>query len=61
MWFHVDLAKLCDATAQLEKTLDAFQDAHVRKSDLFNKLQFGVLRQCGNGLGDSKHGADNVV
>lgn len=31
------------------------------KSDFADELQLGVFGQCGDGLGDSEHGADDIV
>jgi hypothetical protein len=61
LWLHIDLAELRDATAQLEECLHSLQNAHVCKSDLLDELKFRMFRQRGNGLGDTEHGAYNVV
>lgn len=61
LWLHIDLAELRNAAAQLEECLNPFQNPHVSKSDLFDELEFRMFRQRGNGLGNSEHGAYNVV
>lgn len=61
MWLHVDLTKLRNATTQLEECLDAFKDSHMREANHFDEFQFGVLRQCRNGLRNPEHRADYVV
>lgn len=58
---HVDLAELRYTATQLHKRLHPIQDAHVCEPDFPDEFQFGVLRERWNCLGDSKHGADDVV
>jgi hypothetical protein len=58
---HVDFAELRDTPAQLKKRLHTIEDTHVSKSNLPNKFQLGVLRESGDSLRDSEHGADNIV
>jgi len=41
--------------------LHAFEDAHVGEADFLDELQFGMLAQGIDCLGDLEHGADDVV
>jgi hypothetical protein len=38
LWLHVDLAKASDAAGELEKGLDAFEDAHVCEADFLRMM-----------------------
>lgn len=33
----------------------------MRESNLPDKFQLGMFGQCGDGLGDSEHGTDDIV
>lgn len=33
----------------------------MRETNLLDKLEFGVFRECWDGLGNTEHGADDVV
>lgn len=41
--FHVDLAEFRHTAAQLKERLHPVQDAHVRKANLPDELQLGML------------------
>lgn len=58
---HVNLAEFRDTTTELQQRLHSIQDTHVRKSNLLDELQLGMLRERGNGLGNPEHGANDVV
>lgn len=65
-WFeqlrlHIDLTELGHAATQLQQRLYAIQDAHVRKSNLLDELEFRMLGQCRNRLCHPEHGTDDIV
>jgi hypothetical protein len=39
LWLHVNLAQTGNAAGELEQCLNAFQDTHVRESDLLFRCQ----------------------
>lgn len=58
---HVDLAQFRQTSAQLQKGLHAFQNAHMGEANFFDELEFRMFRKGRDCLGHSEHSAYDVV
>lgn len=43
LWLHVNLTQLRNTPAELQQSLHAVQNAHVREANFLDELEFRVL------------------